>query len=151
MNKKNMTGLVFSLLQFFILTSCFHLCSSGGSSSIACNATIPSSNKAQFQGMFVFGCSIVDNGNNNGLKIKTAIKANYLPYGIDFKPNCATARFTNNKNFADHIGELLKLPLVPAFADPLTKGVAIAHGVNHASAGSGILDVPGSNKVLMLF
>ncbi|KAL2893683.1 hypothetical protein RDABS01_009592 [Bienertia sinuspersici] len=83
--------------------------------------------------MFVFGSSTVDNGNNNRLT-NTAIKANYLPYGIDFQPGGVTGRFTNNKNFADKIGDLLKLPLIPAFADPQRKGVVISHGVNHASA-----------------
>ncbi|KNA12899.1 hypothetical protein SOVF_121360 [Spinacia oleracea] len=95
--------------------------------------------------MFVFGSSIMDNGNNNFLN--TAIKANYLPYGIDLPFGKNGSRFTNGKNFADRVGDLVKLPLLPAFSDPRTRGVASFHGVNHASAGSGILDVTGSNMV----
>nr|XP_021842742.1 GDSL esterase/lipase At4g18970-like [Spinacia oleracea] len=88
----------------------------------------------------------MDNGNNNFLN--TAIKANYLPYGIDLPFGKNGSRFTNGKNFADRVGDLVKLPLLPAFSDPRTRGVASFHGVNHASAGSGILDVTGSNMRL---
>lgn len=52
---------------------------------------------------FVFGDSLADNGNNNGLK--TQAKVNYLPYGIDFRDG-PTGRFTNGRNFADIIGIL---------------------------------------------
>ncbi|KAK8959311.1 GDSL esterase/lipase [Platanthera guangdongensis] len=31
---------------------------------------------------FIFGDSLVDNGNNNGLL--TLARANYMPYGVDF-------------------------------------------------------------------
>ncbi|VAH79287.1 unnamed protein product [Triticum turgidum subsp. durum] len=40
---------------------------------------------------FVFGDSLVDNGNNND--IASLARANYPPYGIDF-PGGATGRFT---------------------------------------------------------
>lgn len=50
---------------------------------------------------FVFGDSLADNGNNNGLK--TQAKVNYPPYGVDFKDG-PTGRFTNGRNFADIIG-----------------------------------------------
>jgi hypothetical protein len=35
-----------------------------------------------FSAIFVFGDSLVDNGNNN--KLHSIAKANYMPYGIDF-------------------------------------------------------------------
>lgn len=50
---------------------------------------------------FIFGDSLLDNGNNNNLN--TQAKANYPPYGIDF-PNGPTGRFTNGRNMADILG-----------------------------------------------
>lgn len=93
--------------------------------------------------MFVFGSSLVDNGNNNFLPNSLA-RADYLPYGIDF-PLGPSGRFTNGKNVIDLFGEQLKIPsLIPVFADPQTKGSKIVHGVNFASGASGILDDTGS-------
>ncbi|XP_022850860.1 GDSL esterase/lipase At1g29660-like [Olea europaea var. sylvestris] len=54
----------------------------------------------KFPCYFIFGDSLVDNGNNNNLN--TSAKVNYLPYGIDF-PQGPTGRFTNGKNIADLI------------------------------------------------
>ncbi|KAL5745624.1 hypothetical protein ACOSP7_026770 [Xanthoceras sorbifolium] len=93
--------------------------------------------------MFVFGSSLVDNGNNNFLENSLA-RADYLPYGVDF-PWGPSGRFTNGKNVIDLLGEKLKLPsLIPTFSDSSTKGTKIVHGVNFASAASGILDDTGS-------
>lgn len=101
---------------------------------------------AGIKGMFVFGSSLVDNGNNNFLPNSLA-RADYLPYGIDF-PLGASGRFTNGKNVIDLLGEQLKIPsLIPVFADPQTKGSKIVHGVNFASGASGILDDTGSLAV----
>ncbi|KAG9456518.1 hypothetical protein H6P81_001026 [Aristolochia fimbriata] len=95
----------------------------------------------QLEGMFLFGDSLFDNG-NNGYKKMTA-KASYLPYGIDF-PTGTTGRFNNGKTIADWLGEFLKLPgYMPAFVSPKTEGEAVLRGVNYASAGSGVLDGTG--------
>lgn len=51
---------------------------------------------------FIFGDSLVDNGNNNN--IQSLARANYLPYGIDF-PDGPTGRFSNGKTTVDVIGE----------------------------------------------
>lgn len=51
---------------------------------------------------FIFGDSLSDNGNNNGLL--TLSKVNYPPYGIDF-PQGPTGRFSNGRNIVDIIGE----------------------------------------------
>lgn len=51
---------------------------------------------------FVFGDSLVDNGNNNN--IASLARANYLPYGIDF-PAGPTGRFSNGKTTVDVIGK----------------------------------------------
>lgn len=51
---------------------------------------------------FIFGDSLVDNGNNN--EIASLARANYLPYGIDF-PGGPTGRFSNGKTTVDEIGK----------------------------------------------
>ncbi|KAK2982898.1 hypothetical protein RJ640_003554 [Escallonia rubra] len=53
---------------------------------------------------FIFGDSLVDNGNNNA--IITLARANYRPYGIDF-PQGTTCRFTNGRTFVDVLVEKL--------------------------------------------
>ncbi|XP_055836132.1 GDSL esterase/lipase At4g16230-like [Solanum dulcamara] len=95
----------------------------------------------KIKGMFVFGSSLVDNGSNNFLE-KCKAKANYLPYGVDYVKG-PTGRFTNGKNVIDLLGEHLKLPPIPTFKDPSTKGNIILQGVDFASGGSGILDETG--------
>ncbi|KAL6209420.1 hypothetical protein ACLB2K_020362 [Fragaria x ananassa] len=101
------------------------------------------STTAGIKGMFVFGSSLVDNGNNNFLQNSLA-RADYWPYGVDF-PLGPSGRFTNGKNVIDLLGEQLKIPsLIPVFADPQTKGSKIVRGVNFASGASGILDDTGS-------
>lgn len=51
--------------------------------------------------LFVFGDSLIDNGNNNNLA--SLAKANYYPYGIDFKAG-PTGRFSNGYTMVDEIG-----------------------------------------------
>lgn len=51
--------------------------------------------------LWIFGDSLVDNGNNNFLN--TIAKANYFPYGIDFSRG-PTGRFSNGKTFVDILG-----------------------------------------------
>lgn len=58
---------------------------------------------AQVPGFFIFGDSLVDNGNNNG--IITLSRANYRPYGIDF-PLGVTGRFTNGRTYVDVLGNI---------------------------------------------
>lgn len=55
-------------------------------------------------GVYVFGDSLVDVGNNNFLKL-SLVKANYHPNGVDFPGRKATGRFSNGKNAADFLGE----------------------------------------------
>ncbi|KAE8022306.1 hypothetical protein FH972_008116 [Carpinus fangiana] len=92
--------------------------------------------------MFVFGDSLIDNGNNNDLP--SFAKANYFPYGIDFSDG-PTGRFSNGYTMVDQIAELLGLPLLPAYSE--ASGEQILHGVNYASAAAGILDITGRNFV----
>ncbi|CAA0839281.1 GDSL esterase/lipase [Striga hermonthica] len=93
--------------------------------------------------MYVFGDSLIDNGNNVPF-VTSVAKAKYWPYGIDFDkgPN---GRFSNGKILVDYIGELLGLPLIPSYADTDVNGDNIMYGVNYASAGSGILQDTGDH------
>ena len=88
--------------------------------------------------MFVFGSSVVDNGNNN----KKIAHCDYLPYGIDY-PDGPTGRYSNGKNVADQIGDLLNLHPIPSFLEIHKNGSGIRIGVNFASGGSGILEETG--------
>ncbi|XAR66623.1 Triacylglycerol lipase [Bertholletia excelsa] len=88
---------------------------------------------------FIFGDSLVDNGNNNN--IASLARANYVPYGIDF-PSGPTGRFSNGKTIADVITELLGFSgYIPPYAT--ARGRAILGGVNFASAAAGIRDETG--------
>jgi len=53
---------------------------------------------------FIFGDSLVDNGNNN--YIVSLARANYPPYGIDFAGG-PSGRFTNGLTTVDVIGKQL--------------------------------------------
>lgn len=56
----------------------------------------------QVPGYFIFGDSLVDNGNNN--QLSSLARADYLPYGIDF-PRGPTGRFCNGRTTVDVIGK----------------------------------------------
>lgn len=56
---------------------------------------------------FVFGDSLVDNGNNNYLV--TTARADAPPYGIDYPTHTPTGRFSNGLNIPDFISSLHKL------------------------------------------
>ncbi|KAF3321709.1 GDSL esterase/lipase [Carex littledalei] len=91
--------------------------------------------------MFVFGDSLIDNGNNNYLD--SIAKSNYYPYGIDFFEG-PTGRFCNGKTVIDGMCDLLDLPYLPAHANPNLNFSKLLAGVNYASAAGGILDVTGT-------
>ncbi|KAK3007492.1 hypothetical protein RJ639_014614 [Escallonia herrerae] len=83
---------------------------------------------------FIFGDSLVDNGNNNALT--TLAKVNFPPYGIDFV-NGPTGRFSNGRTTADILGELLGFDnFILPFAT--ARGQDIQRGVNYASGAAGI-------------
>ncbi|KAL9666578.1 hypothetical protein QQ045_000913 [Rhodiola kirilowii] len=93
----------------------------------------------QVPGYFIFGDSLVDNGNNNN--IASLAMANYLPYGIDFNRG-PTGRFCNGKTTVDVISELLGFSdYIPPFAR--ARGRVVLQGVNYASAAAGIREETG--------
>ena len=64
------------------------------------------STRAEARAFFVFGDSLVDNGNNNFLA--TTARADAPPYGIDFTPSHRpTGRFSNGYNIPDFISLVL--------------------------------------------
>ncbi|XP_022892359.1 GDSL esterase/lipase At1g29670-like [Olea europaea var. sylvestris] len=88
---------------------------------------------------FIFGDSLVDNGNNN--YIASLAKANYMPYGIDF-PRGPTGRFSNGITAVDVIADLLGFKgYIPPYTT--TRGRDILKGVNYASAAAGIREETG--------
>ncbi|KAF4349525.1 hypothetical protein F8388_012701 [Cannabis sativa] len=90
---------------------------------------------------FVFGDSLVDNGNNNYLA--TTARADAPPYGVDYPTHRPTGRFSNGFNIPDFIS--LKIgsePTLPYLSPELT-GEKLLVGANFASAGIGVLNDTG--------
>ncbi|KAM3405410.1 hypothetical protein ACQJBY_008098 [Aegilops geniculata] len=88
---------------------------------------------------FVFGDSLVDNGNNNG--IVSLARANYPPYGVDFAGG-PTGRFSNGLTTVDVISKLLGFDdFIPPFAGATSD--QLLTGVNFASAAAGIREETG--------
>ncbi|KAM3234177.1 hypothetical protein P3L10_019536 [Capsicum annuum] len=96
---------------------------------------------------FIFGDSLLDNGNNNNLN--TTARANYPPYGVDF-PGGPTGRFTNGRNMADILAHVLGFGnFIPPFAS--ASGRDILQGVNYASGSAGIRNESGSHLGTCIF
>ncbi|KAL3650064.1 hypothetical protein CASFOL_006467 [Castilleja foliolosa] len=90
---------------------------------------------------FVFGDSLVDNGNNNYLA--TTARADAPPYGIDHPSHRPTGRFSNGLNIPDIISEEMGWePTLPYLSPELT-GPKLRVGANFASAGVGVLNDTG--------
>ncbi|CAM8912515.1 unnamed protein product [Rhodiola kirilowii] len=95
---------------------------------------IPESQK--FPALLVFGDSIVDPGNNNGMV--TPSRADYPPYGQDFQGGKATGRFSNGKLPTDFIAEELSIKeYLPAYLDESLQSTDLLTGVSFASGGCG--------------
>lgn len=98
-------------------------------------------NEVEARAFFVFGDSLVDNGNNNYLA--TTARADAPPYGIDYPTHRPTGRFSNGKNIPDLISEYLEAEPTMPYLSPELKGRALLVGANFASAGVGILNDTG--------
>ncbi|KAJ0986795.1 hypothetical protein J5N97_005151 [Dioscorea zingiberensis] len=85
--------------------------------------------------IFIFGDSLIDNGNNNYLP--SIAKANYFPYGIDY--GMPTGRFSNGLTVMDYAARWLGFPYPPPYLSMESKTTKIMKGVNYASAAAGIL------------
>ncbi|CAH1438228.1 unnamed protein product [Lactuca virosa] len=97
--------------------------------------------RADARAFFVFGDSLVDNGNNNYLV--TSARADSPPYGIDYPTHRPTGRFSNGLNMPDLISQRMgEEPTLP-FLNPQLTGRRLLVGANFASAGIGILNDTG--------
>ncbi|CAI9787168.1 unnamed protein product [Fraxinus pennsylvanica] len=96
---------------------------------------------ANGKAFFVFGDSLVDNGNNNYL-ITTA-RADEPPYGIDYPTHQPTGRFSNGLNIPDIISEHMGWEATLPYLSPELRGQNLLVGANFASAGVGILNDTG--------
>ncbi|MED6180793.1 GDSL esterase/lipase exl3 [Stylosanthes scabra] len=86
--------------------------------------------------VLAFGDSIMDTGNNNGLK--TLVKCNFPPYGKDFEGGTPTGRFCNGKVPSDLLVEELGIKeYMAAYLDPNVKESDLVSGVCFASGASG--------------
>ncbi|XP_014517949.1 GDSL esterase/lipase At5g45670 [Vigna radiata var. radiata] len=113
---------------FLLATNCMQQCVHGNSKA-SC--------------LFIFGDSYSENGNNNNRA--TTAKANYSPYGIDYKQgNNPTGRVTNGRIEADFVAESQGLSDIPPYAN--TNGSDIHKGVNYASAAAGIRPETGTQR-----
>ncbi|KAF7154019.1 hypothetical protein RHSIM_Rhsim01G0258500 [Rhododendron simsii] len=105
------------------------------------STVVPPPQPKSARAFFVFGDSLVDNGNNNYLV--TTARADSPPYGIDYPTHHPTGRFSNGLNLPDIISEQLGLePTLPILSPELT-GHKLLVGANFASAGIGILNDTG--------
>ncbi|CAA7025843.1 unnamed protein product [Microthlaspi erraticum] len=108
-------------------------------------AQAPTGSLTSPPGIYVFGDSLVDTGNNNHLLFSIA-RANYPHNGVDFPYEKPTGRYCNGKNSADAIAEKLGLPLPPPYLSLrslLTREMIIPApltGVNFASGAAGIFN-----------
>ncbi|CAL0301802.1 unnamed protein product [Lupinus luteus] len=97
--------------------------------------------QAEARAFFVFGDSLVDNGNNNYLL--TSARADSPPYGIDYPTHRATGRFSNGLNIPDIISERIGSEPTLPYLSPELSGERLLVGANFASAGIGILNDTG--------
>ncbi|XP_073146904.1 GDSL esterase/lipase At5g55050-like [Henckelia pumila] len=103
--------------------------------------------------IFILGDSTADVGTNSHLPLSLA-RADFPHNGIDFPHSRPTGRFSNGYNSADFIGRKFGLKRSPPpFLSLLTLGSRfkkhILKGANFASGGAGLLDVTGSNFIVV--
>ncbi|KAL3523394.1 hypothetical protein ACH5RR_016228 [Cinchona calisaya] len=104
-------------------------------------AVLAITRQAESRAFFVFGDSLVDNGNNNYLL--TSARADSPPYGIDFPSHRPTGRFSNGLNIPDIISERMGMESPLPYLAPENTGQRLLNGANFASAGVGILNDTG--------
>ncbi|XP_061359298.1 GDSL esterase/lipase At5g33370-like [Gastrolobium bilobum] len=97
--------------------------------------------EARPRAFFVFGDSLVDNGNNNYLL--TPARADAPPYGIDYPSHRPTGRFSNGFNIPDLISQRLGAESTLPYLSLELTGEQLLVGANFASAGIGILNDTG--------
>ncbi|KAM0840633.1 hypothetical protein ACQ4PT_059529 [Festuca glaucescens] len=92
--------------------------------------------------VIVFGDSIMDPGNNNGLH--TVVKANHAPYGKDFAGHVATGRFSNGLIPTDFIAQGLNVKqLLPPY-------LGVQHTPEELLTGVSFADIPSYVDLLLV-
>lgn len=104
--------------------------------------------RKQVRPFFVFGDSLVDNGNNEYLL--TSARASIPPYGIDSPTHLPTGRFSNGLNIPDVISEYIGSEPTLPYLSPELDGEKLLVGANFASAGIGILNDTGFQFINIL-
>ncbi|KAK9062805.1 hypothetical protein SSX86_019995 [Deinandra increscens subsp. villosa] len=97
--------------------------------------------EAEARAFFVFGDSLVDNGNNNFLA--TTARADAYPYGVDYPTHRPTGRFSNGYNIPDLISQAIGEEATLPYLSPALRGEKLLVGANFASAGVGVLNDTG--------
>ncbi|GKB81929.1 putative triacylglycerol lipase [Tanacetum coccineum] len=125
------------MASFSMIALFFFLCVFVFESNVLCES-VP--------GLYVFGDSLVDVGNNNYLSLSLA-KADFPHNGMDFPTGKATGRFSNGKNAADFLAEKVGLPFAPPYLSLVSKSkklssssATVTTGVSFASGGAGIFN-----------
>ncbi|XP_075108700.1 GDSL esterase/lipase 1-like isoform X1 [Nicotiana tabacum] len=103
---------------------------------------------AAASGLFIFGDSTVDAGNNNYIETIPENRANYEPYAQNGFFQEPTGRFSDGRIIVDFIAEYAKLPLIPPYLQPHIAD--FSNGVNFASGGAGVLSTTHSGLVIDL-
>ncbi|CAI5533318.1 unnamed protein product [Closterium sp. Naga37s-1] len=88
---------------------------------------------AKISQMYVFGDESADVGNANYFT-RAAVKANKLPYGVNFKP--ASGRFSDGKLVVDYLAEFLAIPSPRADLAPRNASLPFS-GLDFAMAAAG--------------
>lgn len=88
----NTRAMLARLINYFMIIQLSFMSTESSSSSSS------SPSRTRVPALYVFGDSLVENGNNNHLL--TVAKADYFPYGVDFSKG-PTGRFTNGRTIAD--------------------------------------------------
>ncbi|XP_027162919.1 GDSL esterase/lipase 1-like [Coffea eugenioides] len=99
-------------------------------------------------GLFVFGDSLIDPGNNNYINTSRDAQANFPPYGVSFF-KYPSGRFCDGRVIPDFIAEYAKLPFIPPYLQ-IGYRYQLAYGANFASGGAGALVEPFSGLVIDL-
>ncbi|KAK6914635.1 GDSL lipase/esterase [Dillenia turbinata] len=92
--------------------------------------------KSNGVGLFVFGDSLFDPGNNNYLNGSIKGPSNNWPYGESYFKN-PTGRLSDGRLVPDFIAEFMNLPICTPYLKPGAH--QFTDGANFASAGAGVL------------
>ncbi|GJN00918.1 hypothetical protein PR202_ga18145 [Eleusine coracana subsp. coracana] len=119
------SALALIITRLFLLVVVVVLAASGG---VQAQPIVPA--------IFSFGDSTIDVGNNNYLP-RAVFKADYAPYGVNFRRHEHTGRFSDGKIVTDITADTLGFDrYAPPYLSPQASGKNLLIGANFASAAS---------------